>query len=76
MGLNPRTSVLDPYNRVWDIPNVLVVDGACFPSSGPQNPTLTMMAIALRASRQLAKDLKQRASAAIGARAEEAVAAA
>ncbi|MBJ7527638.1 MAG: gluconate 2-dehydrogenase subunit 3 family protein, partial [Sphingomonadaceae bacterium] len=48
MGSDPSTSVLDTYNRVWDMPNVLVVDGACFPNVGPQNPTLTMMAISLR----------------------------
>jgi len=74
MGRNPCTSVLDPFNRVWDMPNVLVVDGACFPSSGPQNPTLTMMAIALRASRQLVKDLARQTSAARDALAEEALA--
>ncbi|HEX8262000.1 MAG TPA: GMC family oxidoreductase, partial [Allosphingosinicella sp.] len=45
MGSDASSSVLDPWNRVWDSPNVLVVDGACFPSSGPQNPTLTMMAL-------------------------------
>ncbi len=57
MGLDPATSVVDPWNRVWDMPNVLVVDGACFPNVAPQNPTLTMMAVALRASRRLAIDL-------------------
>ena len=31
------------------VPNVLVVDGACWPSSGWQSPTLTMMAITRRA---------------------------
>ena len=60
MGMSRSTSVLDPWNRVWDVNNVIVVDGACFPSSGPQNPTLTMMAVALRASRQLSKDLTQK----------------
>jgi choline dehydrogenase-like flavoprotein len=60
MGNDPKRSVLDPFNRVWDVPNVLVVDGACFPSSGPQNPTLTMMAISLRAARRLAMSLKAR----------------
>lgn len=58
MGITRHGFVLDAHNRVWDAPNVLVVDGACFPSSGPQNPTLTMMALSLRASRQLARDLR------------------
>lgn len=49
MGSASTDSVVDPWNRVWDAPNVLVVDGACWPTSGNQNPTLTMMAIAHRA---------------------------
>ncbi len=49
MGTNEQTSVLDPYNRLWRCPNVLVVDGACWPTSAWQSPTLTMMAISRRA---------------------------
>lgn len=49
MGADPATSVLDPDNRLWDVPNVLVTDAACFTSGGFQNPTLTMMAITARA---------------------------
>jgi len=49
MGADPESSVLDPDNRVWDVPNVIVTDGSCFVSSGFQNPTLTMMAITARA---------------------------
>jgi choline dehydrogenase-like flavoprotein len=64
MGASPNGSVLDPFMRVWDAPNVLVVDGAAFPSSGPQNPTLTMMALSLRASRRLARDLRSGRTAA------------
>jgi choline dehydrogenase-like flavoprotein len=53
MGTEPSSSVLDPYNRLWDAPNVLVCDAACFPSLPCQNPTLTTMALAIRASRKL-----------------------
>jgi choline dehydrogenase-like flavoprotein len=49
MGRDPKTSVLNEYNQLHDIPNVFVMDGACFPSSGCQNPTLTMMAVTVRA---------------------------
>ena len=59
MGEDPRTSVVDPYNRCWDVRNVLVTDGACFPSAGCQNPTLTMMAVAIRACRRLATELRE-----------------
>jgi choline dehydrogenase-like flavoprotein len=61
MGTDPRTSVLDPYNRCWDSDNVLVVDGACWPSAGWQNPTLTMMALAVRAGRHLAESFSRAA---------------
>ena len=48
MGTDPATSVTDPFGRLWDVENVFVADGACWPSSGYQNPTLTMMALAVR----------------------------
>jgi len=35
---------------LWECPNVLVSDGACFTSGGHVSPTLTMMAIAARAA--------------------------
>jgi choline dehydrogenase-like flavoprotein len=53
MGPDPSSSVLDPFNRVWEAPNVLVCDAACFPSLPPKNPTETSMALAVRASRNL-----------------------
>ena len=49
MGDNESTSVVDPFNRLWRCNNVLVVDGACWPTSSWQSPTLTMMAITRRA---------------------------
>jgi len=58
MGLDPRDSVVDSNNRCWDADNVLVVDGACWVSSGWQNPTLTMMAIAVRACARLVASLR------------------
>lgn len=54
MGSDPRSSVTDPFNRLWEAPNVLVCDSACFPTIPHQNPTLTTMALALRAARRLA----------------------
>jgi len=49
MGEKEENSVLDRFNRLWRCQNVLVVDGACWPTSGWQSPTLTMMAITRRA---------------------------
>ena len=53
MGNDPKTSVLDPFCQSHDVTNLLVADGSCFVSSGCQNPTLTMMAIAVRACDRL-----------------------
>jgi choline dehydrogenase-like flavoprotein len=48
MGLDPRTSVTDAVGRHHFLDNVFVADGGVFPSAGAHNPTLTIMATALR----------------------------
>ncbi|MYA90683.1 MAG: GMC oxidoreductase, partial [Synechococcus sp. SB0663_bin_10] len=57
MGDNLRESLLDPWNRHWHCPNLLVTDGACWVSSGWQSPTLTAMAITRRACQAAARRL-------------------
>jgi choline dehydrogenase-like flavoprotein len=49
MGTDPATSVLDPSNQCWEAQGLYVTDGACFPSQGTQNPTLTILALTARA---------------------------
>ena len=58
MGLDPRTSVLNGHNQVWDAPNVFVTDGACMASTSCVNPSLTYMAITARAAGFAAQALK------------------
>jgi choline dehydrogenase-like flavoprotein len=58
MGLDPKTSVLNKNNQVWDAPNVLVTDGACMTSSACQNPSLTYMALTARAADFAVSELK------------------
>ncbi|MBU8898462.1 GMC family oxidoreductase [Corallococcus sp. M34] len=58
MGTDAKTSVLNAHNQSWDVPNLFVMDGACFPSQGAQNPTLTMMALTVRASEHVVRELK------------------
>lgn len=48
MGADRASSFLNRWNQSWEIPNLFVCDGACFPASGWQNPTLTMMALTAR----------------------------
>ena len=49
MGSEPASSVLDPYNQCWEAQGLYLTDGACFPSQGSQNPTLTILALTARA---------------------------
>jgi len=59
MGTDPKKSVLDPFSQSHDISNVVVADGSCFVSSACQNPTLTMMALAVRACDHLAERFRR-----------------
>jgi len=56
-GANPKTSVLDLNCRAHDLDNLYVVDGSFFVSSGAVNPTLTIMANALRVGDHLLQRL-------------------
>ena len=60
MGRDPKTSVLNPRNQVWDAPNVFVTDGACMTSAACQNPSLTYMALTARAADFAVNELKKR----------------
>jgi len=59
MGRDPRTSVLNEFNQVWDAPNVFVTDGACMTSSSCVNPSLTYMALTARAADYAVQELKK-----------------
>jgi choline dehydrogenase-like flavoprotein len=52
MGDDPRTSVTDADGLVRGLDNVGIADASVFPTSGAHNPTLTLMAVALRNSRR------------------------
>ena len=54
MGHDPRTSVLNPFCRAHDVANLFVVDGSPFVTLPEKNPTLTIMALAVRTARHIA----------------------
>ncbi|WP_062235033.1 GMC family oxidoreductase [Aureimonas sp. N4] len=56
-GTDPATSVLDTNCKVWDVENLYVVDASFLPSSTGFNPSLTIVAQALRTSEQILKEL-------------------
>jgi choline dehydrogenase-like flavoprotein len=59
MGRDPKTSVLNKHNQVWDAPNVFVTDGACMASTSCVNPSLTYMALTARAANFAVEALKK-----------------
>ena len=60
MGRDPKTSVLNAHNQVWDAPNVFVTDGAAMTSASCVNPSLTYMALTARAADFAVSELKKR----------------
>ena len=59
MGNNPKTSVLNKWCQSHDIKNLFVVDGSSFVTCGWQNPTMTILALSMRASEYLAEELRK-----------------
>jgi choline dehydrogenase-like flavoprotein len=59
MGRDPKTSVLNAHNQVWDAKNVFVTDGACMTSASSVNPSLTYMALTARAADFAVSELKK-----------------
>ena len=59
MGRDPKTSVLNGNNQVWDAPNVFVTDGACMTSASCVNPSLTYMALTARAAEFAVTEMKK-----------------
>ena len=55
MGHDPRHSVVDPFCRAHDHPNLFITDASVLPTSSGVNPSLTVAALALRAGRHIAE---------------------
>ena len=59
MGDDPKKSVLNKWNQSHDIKNLFVVDGGAFVTAGSQNPTITIMSLALRAGEYMAEEARK-----------------
>jgi choline dehydrogenase-like flavoprotein len=59
MSDTAKTGVTNGWCQLHDVPNVFAMDGACFVSSACQNPTLSMMAITVRACDHLVERFKK-----------------
>ena len=59
MGHDPKTSVLNAFNQMHEVPNVFITDGSCMTSSSVLNPSLTYMALTARACDYAVSELKK-----------------
>ncbi|MCB0523323.1 MAG: GMC family oxidoreductase [Saprospiraceae bacterium] len=59
MGKDPKTSVLNKWNQMHEVPNVFVTDGSCMTSISCVNPSLTFMALTARAANHAVEELKK-----------------
>ena len=59
MGDDKKTSVLNRFNQAHDVKNLFVVDGSSFVSIAEKNVTLTIIALAWRASDYLAEEMRR-----------------
>jgi choline dehydrogenase-like flavoprotein len=59
MGKDPKKSVVNSFGQLHDMKNVFVSDGAVFVTQGCYEPTLTIMAIAARASDYIADEYRR-----------------
>ena len=62
MGIDPRASVVDPDLRAHDVPNLYLVGSGCFVTASASPPTLTIVALAIRAAEHIAARLRARPS--------------
>jgi choline dehydrogenase-like flavoprotein len=58
VGVDPKRSALNAYCQSHDVPNLFVVDGSAFTTASEKNPTLTILALAWRATDYLAQEMK------------------
>lgn len=59
MGRDPKTSVLNGFNQMHEVPNIFITDGSCMASGSCVNPSLTYMALTARACDYAVKELKR-----------------
>lgn len=59
MGNDPKTSVVDKFNRAHDVPNLFIVDGSSLVTGGRNHPTMTIQALAFRAADHLIPEARK-----------------
>jgi choline dehydrogenase-like flavoprotein len=59
MGADPKRSALNAFNQMHEVKNVFVPDGSAFTTASEKNPTLTILALAWRATDYLAEEIRK-----------------
>ncbi len=59
MSEKPGDGVVNAFGQAYDIPNLFVSDGSQFTTGGAENPTLTIVTLAIRQADQIAKMMQQ-----------------
>jgi choline dehydrogenase-like flavoprotein len=54
MSANPRDGVVNKWGQTHDIKNLFISDGSQFTTGGAENPTLTIVALAIRQAEHIA----------------------
>jgi choline dehydrogenase-like flavoprotein len=63
MGTDPATSVVNQFGQAHEVPNLFIADGSVFPTSGSENPTLTISALAIRQAEYIMSVMAEEAEA-------------
>jgi choline dehydrogenase-like flavoprotein len=61
MSDNPRDGVVNRWGQTHDIPNLFVSDGSQFTTGAAENPTLTIVALAIRQADHIAREMSAKA---------------
>ncbi|HEX6362286.1 MAG TPA: GMC family oxidoreductase, partial [Albitalea sp.] len=61
MGTNPRDSVCNAYGQAHEVSNLFISDGSTFTTGGAENPTLTIVTLAIRQAEYIARQMSARA---------------
>ena len=59
MGRDAKDSVVNQYGKSWDVDNLYMTDGSVFVSKAHKNPTLPILALAMRSSENIAARLRK-----------------
>jgi choline dehydrogenase-like flavoprotein len=59
MSADPTDGVVDRWGRAHDVPNLYVSDGSAMTTGAAANPTLTIVALAIRQAEHLLKEMRQ-----------------